>query len=118
MLMIGLRKEMKKVKKVWGNEIWIVNSDMYCGKVLNLKKGFSCSFHYHKLKDETFMVLEGRIIMRLHDDVFVMKPGDSCHVPPWTNHRFTGVKDSKIIEFSTRHFEDDSYRIEKSREVI
>jgi len=109
---------MKKAKKVWGSELWIVNNSLYCGKILILKRGFCCSFHYHRIKDETFYVLEGKVIMRLNDDVFVMKSGDSCHVHPWMNHRFTGVKDSKIVEFSTRHLETDSYRIENSRKVF
>ena len=43
-----------------------------------------------------------------------MVTGDSVHIPPRLKHRFTGVEDSKIIEISTQHFEDDSYRIEES----
>src|SRR4051812_37450647 len=40
--------------KIWGREIWITNTALYCGKHLLLNKGYQCSLHYHKIKDETF----------------------------------------------------------------
>ena len=46
--------EIKIVPKGWGYEKWIVNTDEYCGKLLHFIKGKKCSWHYHKLKDETF----------------------------------------------------------------
>ena len=55
--------EIKKVDKVWGSEEWIVNNDKYCGKILNLKKGFRGSVHHHKNKNETFYLLEGRVLL-------------------------------------------------------
>ena len=42
--------------KGWGYEKWIVNNDLYCGKVLFFERGKKCSWHYHKVKDETFYV--------------------------------------------------------------
>ena len=47
----------KEVKKVWGKELWIVNCDKYCGKLLYLDKGATSSYHYHKEKQETFYVI-------------------------------------------------------------
>ncbi len=82
----------------------------YCGKILNLKKGFESSLHKHKIKDETFFVLEGKFLMELGKKKRVMLPGNSIHVPRNKYHRFSGLEDSKIIEFSTKHFESDSYR--------
>lgn len=99
-------------EKVWGSEEWIVNTPLYCGKFLYLKKGKRCSLHYHKNKDETFYVLEGEILMEAGDKEKVMKKGDIQHITPMTKHRFSGLKDSVIIEFSTHHEEDDSYRVE------
>ena len=52
----------KEVKKKWGKEIWIVNRE-YCGKKLVLNKGFRCSMHFHKNKDETFYILTGKVLM-------------------------------------------------------
>jgi hypothetical protein len=45
-----------RFEKVWGEEQWLVNTGAYCGKRMLLKKGFQCSLHHHKIKDETFIL--------------------------------------------------------------
>jgi mannose-6-phosphate isomerase-like protein (cupin superfamily) len=102
--------ETYKVSKVWGEEHWIVNRE-YCGKKMVLNKGFRCSLHAHKNKDEVFYVTKGRVLLELGDGERIMTPGDHHHVPPGVEHRFWGLEDSEIIEFSTHHEEDDSYRV-------
>jgi quercetin dioxygenase-like cupin family protein len=99
-----------KVPKVWGEEHWIVNRE-YCGKKMVLKKGHRCSLHFHKNKDEVFYVTAGRILLELGDGERIMEPGDHHHVPPGVEHRFWGLEDSEIVEFSTHHEDSDSYRI-------
>ena len=106
----------KEVQKVWGKEIWIVNRE-YCGKKLILNKGFRCSMHYHKNKDETFYILKGRVLMETDNKKQIMLPGDSILITPNMKHRFTGLEDSEIIEFSTHHEDSDSYRDEESGKV-
>jgi len=105
---------MKKVNKKWGDELWIVNKD-YCGKLLNIKKGHQCSLHFHINKNETFYLLKGKIKIEYNKKKKIMNPGDVQHIKPWMNHRFTGLKDSIIIEFSTHHKNSDSYRLEESK---
>ncbi|MDJ0523115.1 MAG: cupin domain-containing protein [Planctomycetota bacterium] len=102
--------ETYKVPKVWGEEHWIVNRD-YCGKKMVLNKGFRCSLHAHKVKDEVFYVIKGKVLLELGDGERIMVPGDHHHVPPGVEHRFWGLEDSEIIEFSTHHEEEDSYRV-------
>jgi mannose-6-phosphate isomerase-like protein (cupin superfamily) len=102
--------------KVWGEEHWIVNRD-YCGKKLILKKGFRCSIHYHKIKDEMFYVLSGKVLIEVDGRSHVLNPGDRQLITPDVKHRFTGLQDSEIMEFSTHHMEEDSYRDEPSGEV-
>ena len=46
--------------KGWGREIWIANNSEYCGKVLEIDKGKRCSFHFHKLKLESFYLRCGK----------------------------------------------------------
>ena len=106
----------KEVKKKWGKEIWIVNRD-YCGKKLILNKGFRCSMHFHKNKDETFYILTGKVLMEIGNKKHIMLPGHSILIEPNTKHRFTGLEDSEIIEFSTHHKDSDSYRDELSGKV-
>lgn len=109
---------MKTVDKTWGCELWITNTSKYCGKLLFFKEDKKCSFHYHKLKDETFYLQSGKLIVRYSftDDYdnatdFVMLPGDSMHVPVGLRHQMIALIDSELFEFSTQHFDEDSYRI-------
>ncbi|MEM3373803.1 MAG: cupin domain-containing protein [Candidatus Woesearchaeota archaeon] len=104
------------VKKEWGEERWIVNRE-YCGKILILKKGYRCSMHYHKKKDETFYINKGKVLLEIDNKKIIMNPGDSQLIRPMQKHRFTGLEDSEIIEFSTHHEDSDSYREELSGKV-
>ena len=106
--------------KGWGHEVWIHNDEKYCGKILVLKPGKRCSLHSHRRKHETFYVQSGRCSMRLRhpngrEETFEMKKGDILEITPGVAHQFTGLGDAdcELFEFSTQHFEDDSYRIEK-----
>ena len=106
--------------KGWGYEKWITNSEKYCGKLLYFHEGKRCSWHYHKIKDETFYVQSGElmVIYGLDEDInkakiVIMKPGDKLHVPPGMKHQMQARKSTELFEFSTQHFEDDSYRIER-----
>jgi rfaE bifunctional protein kinase chain/domain len=104
----------KVVPKVWGEEKWIVNVGDYCGKRLFLRKGYRCSLHSHKIKDETFYVTKGKVLLEFKDGERVLLPGDSQRIFPGDLHRFTGLENSEIMEFSTHHDDEDSYRVEPS----
>jgi mannose-6-phosphate isomerase-like protein (cupin superfamily) len=102
--------------KVWGEEHWIVNTS-YCGKKLVLRQGYRCSVHHHRLKDEVFYLISGRVLMEVDGASRVLCPGMKQHIRPGEKHRFTGLEESEIIEFSTHHVEEDSYRDEPSGRV-
>ena len=107
------------IPKIWGSEEWIANNDKYCGKILTLNKGMRCSVHYHKEKHETFYVLDGRVLMELGDDLLrsILDVGNSQVVETGQKHRFTGLENSRVIEFSTHHDDYDSYRSTESGSV-
>ena len=111
---------MTHVDKGWGWERWIVNCEEYCGKLLFFKKDKQCSWHFHKLKDEVFYVQSGRILVKYSDgdkledaDEIVLEAGDNFHVYRGLRHRMIALQDTELFEFSTQHFDSDSYRIEK-----
>jgi len=106
-----MEQQIKKVNKSWGHEKWLVNNDLYCGKILFIKKDHRCSIHYHKLKDETFYVLSGKIKLELFSETITMNEGDSYRLIPNTVHRFTGLEESNLLEISTHHEDSDSYRV-------
>lgn len=99
--------------KVWGSEVWITNNSLYCGKILNFKKGHQSSLHFHKIKDETFYLLSGKIDFQLKNKIIPLSCGDTIRIKPGVVHRFFAKKDSQIIEVSTKHKNSDSIRIEK-----
>lgn len=130
------------VPKGWGFEKWIVNNEKYCGKLLYFVKGKKCSLHYHKLKDETFFIQSGKILLFWHDSAEwaannkdkiepyqkymiedlkfssvlnyeILEKGDSFHIPPGRVHQMYALEDTELFEFSTQHFDEDSYRIIK-----
>lgn len=108
----------KFVPKGWGYEKWIVNCDRYCGKILHIVQGKKCSWHYHQLKDEVFYVQKGAIELSFSwddnleiADLRILTEGDKFHVPAGLRHRMQALKDTELFEFSTQHFDEDSYRI-------
>lgn len=107
-------------EKGWGHELWIVNKPEYCGKLLYIKAGKKVSWHYHKLKDETFYVQSGKIILLYseEDDIeqasqIILEKGQSFHVYRNLRHRMIALEDTELFEFSTEHYEQDSYRVIK-----
>jgi quercetin dioxygenase-like cupin family protein len=121
------------VEKGWGFEKWIVNKKEYCGKLLFFKESKKCSIHYHILKDETFYVDSGKVEMHWMDmpkdqeytqeqllesfqknkTIDILTTGQSFYVPVGRIHRVVALEDTKVFEFSTEHFDSDSYRLEK-----
>lgn len=118
------------VDKGWGHELWYHNDEKYCAKKLVFAAGSRCSLHYHRVKHETFVLESGRLIlllapvMRGNVDVpmcdmraietIMLEPNERCYeVPPYTAHQMIALEDSKLVEFSTQHFDEDSVRIVK-----
>ena len=112
--------KIKHVPKGWGYEKWIVNKEEYCGKLLYFEKDKRCSWHYHKLKDEVFYLQSGKMIVKYGEDENIDKaeelellPGMNFHVSRGLKHQMIAIEDSELFEFSTEHFDTDSYRIQK-----
>ena len=115
-----LENKIHFVPKGWGFEKWIVNCEEYCGKLLYFVKGKRCSWHYHKLKDEVFYIQSGRILLKYSDDddlgkanSVILEPGDRFHVYRGLRHQMIAMLDTELFEFSTQHFDSDSYRVIK-----
>jgi mannose-6-phosphate isomerase-like protein (cupin superfamily) len=104
--------EVKRVEKEWGYEKWLTNTSKYCTKELGLKKGWRCSLHYHRIKDETFYIVRGKVLMEAGKQIEILCPGDAVRIPRGMKHRFSGLEESIILESSTHHEDSDSYRIE------
>jgi len=115
-----MRKESpKEVPKVWGSEIWLVNSDKYCAKYLNIKKGAQGSLHFHKEKEETFFCLSGCVELYICGDVIRMiATSEPITIEPNDIHSIKGLEESVILEISTTHDDNDVFRLRESHGVV
>lgn len=108
-----------KVDKRWGHEIWMANNEKwdYCGKILFIRGGHSTSMHYHMDKHETFYVLEGSLELELLDtkngekSLVLLEVGDGYEIQRGQPHKLGASIDTKIIETSTFHRDEDSHRL-------
>ena len=106
----------QRVAKPWGYELIWARTDRYVGKILHVRQGESLSLQYHRIKDETVMVLSGRIELEYFDEgkvpsVSVLEARQPVHLPPGLRHRMTALEDTDIVEVSTPEL-DDVVRLE------
>lgn len=109
----------KIVKKRWGGETWLANNEAedYCGKILHINPGQSSSMHYHLDKHETFYVLEGELSLELIDTkegekyLVLLEKGEGYEIKRGQPHQLSATIFTKIIEISTFHEDEDSYRV-------
>jgi len=80
------------VPKGWGYEKWICNNEKYCGKI--------------KLIYGTDDLIE-------YANEVVLQRGSHFHVSIGLRHQMIALEDTELFEFSTQHFDEDSYRIIK-----
>lgn len=105
----------KQVKKTWGREDWIANSQLYCSKILYIKQNYGTSIHHHKYKTETMFVLSGKFRMMVEGEIFFIEEGDILNIYPYQVHKIDSIgtnrtEMNRLLEVSTQHFDDDSIR--------
>ena len=104
--------EPKRVDKPWGYEtIWAL-TDRYCGKLLFVRAGEQLSLQFHRVKDETIYVHEGRIEIEIGapgdkiPESEVVGPGTAFRIQPGVVHRWLALEDSIVLEVSTPDLDD------------
>jgi quercetin dioxygenase-like cupin family protein len=105
-----------KVEKPWGHELIWARTDRYVGKILHVNKGESLSLQYHRVKDETIMLLAGRLLFEHYAEGepptrVELAAREPFHVVPGLRHRMTALEDCDIVEVSTPEL-DDVVRLE------
>ncbi len=104
------------VAKPWGHELIWAKTERYVGKILHINAGEALSLQYHRVKDETIMVLSGRLRLEYFADGEAPKttelaPREPFHVTPGLRHRMIAVEDTEVLEVSTTEL-DDVVRLE------
>jgi mannose-6-phosphate isomerase-like protein (cupin superfamily) len=107
------------VPKGWGREIIFVNNDEYCGKILCFNKGKKFSMHFHIQKKETWYVSKGKLVLVWIDAMNgityteYLNVGDVITNERGEPHQLIALEDSEVFEVSTKHYDEDSFRIWK-----
>ena len=81
----------------------------YCKKIIALLPGQFNPTHTHKLKEETFHVLYGEMILELNGVRRIYKPGELIVVERGVAHSFGSEKGAVMEEISTTHYKNDSF---------
>ena len=87
-----------KTKKIWGENIEIFRNESVSVNILKIKKGYRCSYHYHRFKRNDFYVLEGELKIRHEQGETILRKGESLEVLPPNKHQFVAMTDTIVIE--------------------
>ncbi len=106
----------KRVEKPWGHELIWAHTERYVGKMLHIAAGECLSLQYHRQKDETVMLLAGRMLLEHFAEGeeprrTELSPLQPFHVTPGLRHRMTALEDCDVLEVSTPEL-DDVVRLE------
>ena len=88
--------------------ISVINRE-YCKKILVVLPGQSHPSHYHKKKEETFLVLYGTLDVLINGEERKVGVGDALTVERDVPHAFSSADGCVFEEISTTHYADDSY---------
>ena len=101
-----------RVEKPWGHELIWAKAEDYAGKLLFVRAGHALSLQFHREKDESWYVLEGRAELELGEagqavlQTEIVGAGAAFRFRPGTVHRVRALVDTTILEVSTPQLED------------
>ncbi len=88
--------------------ITVINRE-YCKKLIIVLPGQRHPEQYHKQKEETFMILHGKVNLFIDGIKSVLSEGDTFTIFPSYKHSFFSEDGCVIEEVSSTHFPDDSF---------
>lgn len=90
--------------KIWGHTKEILTKNNFSIQRIEVKKGASCSKHYHNHKYNVFVIEKGSLLIKhwqndynLIDETILVE-GESCTIPPRHYHQFIGIDDTIAYE--------------------
>lgn len=100
-----------RTEKPWGHELLWACGEHYAAKILHIETGHRLSLQYHQVKEETLLLVSGRMAMELEGPTGGMElhealPGEVFHIPPGRKHRMTALESCDVLEVSTPELED------------
>jgi NDP-sugar pyrophosphorylase family protein len=99
-----------KTAKPWGYEKVQIITELYLLKELYIREGYQSSYHFHKNKDETMLIMQGTGYIEFDDRKEYFETGDTIHIKPYERHTIVASTDTVLYEASTP-FLDDTTRV-------
>ena len=106
---ISHHKGIDNFKKV-GFFLFNLINKKYAKKIIIMLPNQSHPSHHHTIKDETFYIISGTLILTLNNKKKVLRPGDIIDIKKNSHHKFKAGNDGCIFdEISTTSIKSDSY---------
>jgi mannose-6-phosphate isomerase len=107
----GASASPRQIEKPWGYELLWAHGPYYAAKMLHIRAGHRLSLQYHQAKDETLMLLSGRLELDLEQldgslTQCELLPGQVIHIQPGRRHRMRAVETCEVLEVSTPELND------------
>jgi len=81
----------------------------YCKKYIVVLPGQNHPAHFHKSKEETFVLVYGEMTVVIDGRDIVLRPGESLTIERGSRHSFSSATGAVVEEISTTHYANDSF---------
>jgi mannose-6-phosphate isomerase-like protein (cupin superfamily) len=104
-----------QIDKPWGRVITYAWNQPSSVRVITVLPGAETSVHFHRMRDETWVVLDAGLTIEIGDRVILAAQGEEFVIPAEETHRIrcTGSTPGRILEIAYGYTtEDDSQRLQ------
>ena len=103
------------IDKPWGRVATYALNQPSSVRVITVEAGQETSVHYHRMRDETWVVLDPGLTIEIGDRSIEAEPGEEFVIPAEESHRIrcTGTAPGRILEVAYGYTsEDDTQRLQ------
>jgi mannose-6-phosphate isomerase-like protein (cupin superfamily) len=102
------------IEKPWGRVVTYAHNQPSTVRVITVEPGQETSVHYHRMRDETWVVLDPGLTVEIGERSVSASPGEEFVIPAEQTHRIRcdGPLPGRILEVAYGYTtEDDSQRL-------
>ena len=101
------------LEKPWGSIKAYALNQPCTVKLITVEAGQETSLHYHKLRDDMWIILDGGLEVSIGEKVFLPTEGEEFMVPAMGMHKLRSLgKRGRVLEIDIGFTsEDDNYRM-------
>lgn len=102
------------VDKPWGRVVTYAHNQPSTVRVITVEPGQETSVHFHRMRDETWVVLDPGLVVEIGERAVNAAPGEEFVIPAEQSHRIRcdGPGPGRILEVAYGYTtEDDSQRL-------